>query len=266
MGTAPALRELQRWMKDRVQPGRRPAELPGGTPLNPQGGASGEERMAVYAEGYVVRIREALEEVYEAIRHVLGRDAFTGLARDYARRFPSNHYDLGHAGRRLPEFLASHPLTRELPFLPDLARLEWAVSWAFHAFEQAPLSAEELAALSPEALEGARVRFQPSVRLVSSRWPVLEIWEQRKHPREEIRVELEGRPQRVLVFREGVRVRCEALEPAQHGLLESLLAGRPLGEACADLADAEQALSGWFAGWMARRLIIRLEREGADAR
>lgn len=272
MSAGPSLRELQRWMKRRVQPDSMAD--PGETPLNPQGGAPGEERMAVYAEGYLVRIREALDETYEAVRQVLGREAFADLARDYARRHPSRDYNLSRAGRHLPAFLAEHPLTRELPFLPDLAALEWAVSGAFHAFEQPPISSAELASLSEgtagqaaQGFEVARLRFQPAVRLVSSEWPILDIWEQRKRPRGEVSVDLAGRPQRVLIFRQGVHVRCESLEPAQHDLLAGLLVGRTLGEACGELAAQEGAaelpLSGWFAGWVQRGLITGLAPAGS---
>lgn len=257
MSAGPSLQELQRWMKGRVQPGH--AAEPGETPLNPQGGASGEERMAVYAEGYIVRIREALEEVYEAVRQVLGRETFADLARDYARRHPSRDYNLSRTGRHLPAFLAEHPLARELPFLPDLAALEWAVSESFHAFDQPLVSAAEFSSIPAERLGNARLLFQPSVHLAASEWPVLDIWKQRKRPRGEVSVDLAGRPQHVLVFRQGVHVRCEPLEPAQHDLLAGLLAGRTLGEACGELAaragSAELPLSDWFAGWVQRGLI-----------
>ena len=266
MKTEPTLQQLQRWMKGRIQPGRAADESAGGAvlseqaPLNPQGGAPGEERLAVYAEGYVVRIREALAETYEAVLHVLGRETFAELAVGYARRHPSREYDLGLAGRHLPEFLAEHPLTRELPFLPDLARLEWAAMEAFHAFEQPPLSTAELAGLPAEGLERAHFLFQPSVRLASFGWPVVEIWEQRKRPREEVSVELAGRPQRVLIFQQGGQVHCELLEPAQHELLAALLEGRPLGESFEAWVGREEQppISAWFAGWVQRGLITGL--------
>src|SRR3989338_7284763 len=85
--------------------------------LNRQGPDPGQARLSVYAEGYLVRFRDALEEVYEAIHHILGDRSFAELSNAYATRTPSHDYNLSLAGRHLPEFLKRYPLTQELPFL-----------------------------------------------------------------------------------------------------------------------------------------------------
>ncbi|MBI3322462.1 MAG: putative DNA-binding domain-containing protein [Candidatus Omnitrophica bacterium] len=259
----PDLIELQRWMKRRILPGRPDAVPAKEEFLFPQGGVPGEERLGVYAEGYIVRMREALAEVYEAVEQVVGRETFAELAREYAACHPSRDYDLSKAGRQFPQFLAAHPTSRELPFLADLAALEWSVSEAFHSFEQPPMPTSQLADVPPGALGGIRIHFQPSVHRAHSAWPVLDIWEQRNRPREEVSVDLVDRPQRVLIYRQGVRVFCETMEPAQDDLLAGLLAGRTLGEACGDLlvdeGKGQVPISEWFAGWVQKGLITGVE-------
>lgn len=248
-------------MKGRIRPGAAPPDAAGAI-LNPQRGAVGEARLAVYADGYQARIRESLQELYEAVRQVLGQAAFGELARAYASAHRSRDYNLLLAGRDLPEFLNGWPRTRELPFLPDLARLEWAVCQAFHATDGPALDASRPAALPPEAWPRIRLALQPSVRLVASDWPVLEIWAARSQPRETIAIDLKGRPQRVLVHRQGLRVRCEAIAPAPFALLEALRDGEPLERACAKLAQtpADPAvIQAWFAGWMRAGLFAELQ-------
>jgi len=230
-------------------------------PLRPQRGAPGEERLAVYAEGYVARTQEALAEVYEAVRHLIGAREFAALARGYAARHPSHDYNLSLMGRHLPEFLARWPLTQRLPFLPDLARLEWLVCQAFHACDHPPLQPARLASLRPEEWPRIRLTFQPSVGLLASPWPILDLWRARTQPREQIDLDVINRPQQVLVSRQGLSSRCEGLEPRQHRLLEGLLAGRTLGDVCGALADQEEGLpfSAWFARWAAAGLIVAAE-------
>lgn len=261
--SAPSLQDLQRWMKSRIVP--RGAE-PSGAPLdilNPQRGTPGAERLAVYAGGYVARIHQSLAEAYEAVRHVVGERAFSDLAHGYAERHPSHDSNLSLAGRHLPGFLADHPLTSKLPFLPDLARLEWLVRQAFHAFDEPPLDPRRLSQLPLEDWQRARLVFQPSVGLVASAWPVLDIWASRTRPRSEINIDLVNRPQRVLVFRQGLEVRCELLDAWQHALLEGLLAGRPLGAVLAALAassdDQPLPLTAWFSRWSSLGLLVKCE-------
>ena len=228
--------------------------------FNTQRGTPPGERLSVYAEGYLARTREALAEVYEAVDFVLGEQGFTDLARAYAARQPSRDYNLSFAGRALPEFLAGSLLAQRLPFLPDLARLEWLVCQAFHAFEHPPLEPSRLAALPPDAWDRLRLTFQPSVGVVASAWPVRDIWAARREPRGTVNLEIAGRPQRVLVFRRGLDVRCELLEEPEWLLLERLVAGRALGEACQALNQAgPPAVQAWFARWMGEGLIVRAD-------
>jgi hypothetical protein len=260
MPAAPSLREYQRWFQARVLPRTAPPAEERAW-LNPQRGVAGAERLAVYAEGYLARTEEALAEVYEAVRQIVGPKTFAGVSRDYAARHPSHDYNLSRIGRHLPAFLATHALAARLPFLPDLAQLEWQVSVAFHAVHAPPLDGAAWAALPLAAWAGVRVRFQPSVSLVRSAWPILDLWQTRRQPRATIDVDLRGRPQAVLVSRQGLTVRCEALADAPARVLGALLEGRPLGaalgalEAAAETGPAQQ----WFAVWAGAGLIAGLE-------
>jgi hypothetical protein len=228
--------------------------------FNPQRGVPGAERLSVYAGGYIARTREALAEVYDAVRQVLGDRAFSEMADDYAKRYPSHDYNLSLVGRHLPEFLATAALAQQLPFLPDLARLEWLVCRAFHAFEQPTLNQARLTSLSLEEWQKAQLTFQPSTSVMASAWPILDIWESRTRPRKEISIDLVNRPQRVLVFRQRLHVRCELLTEAQYALLSGLLAGRALGVVCGELAasiaEAPLPVAEWFARWAGSDLIV----------
>ncbi|MDO8730148.1 MAG: DNA-binding domain-containing protein [Candidatus Omnitrophota bacterium] len=246
---APSLEEVQRWMVSRILPPERSGMAGVEVELNPQAGDPGAERLGVYSGGYLARMEEALEEAYPAVRHVAGRKGFHVLAHDYAARYPSRSYNLSRAGLHLPEFLKTHPLSGELPFLPDLARLEWAVAEAFHAFDHPPLDPARLSAIPAEDWGRIRLGFQPSLRFVASAWPILDIWEARNRPVAEVHVDLIGRPQRVMVFRQALQVRCELLDEPQETALRALLSGKSIGE----LPDL---VPDWFSRWAAAGLIV----------
>ena len=259
--SAPSLRELQQLMRSAIRPASGPTDSHASWAiLNPQRGVPGVERLSVYAGGYVARMREALTEVYEAVQHVVGDRAFDVLAHDYAQCYSSHDYNLSLAGRHLPEFLAASPLTQSLPFLPDLARLEWLVCEAFHAFDEPPLDPVRLARRSLDEWERVQLRLQPSVGLIASPWPILDIWVARTRPRESVNIDLVNRPQRVLVFRQGLQTRCELIDERQHRMLEGLRTGQTLGAVCGELAGLGGAeplpLAEWFARWAGQGLIV----------
>ncbi len=263
MPTPPSLRELQRFIAAQIRISTEPNKNPpGDSNLCPQRGTPGVDRLAIYAQGYLERIRQALAEVYESVCHVIGAEAFAELADTYARRYPSQEYNLTMAGRFLPALLAQVPLGSSLPFLPDLARLEWRVCEAFHAFDRPPLNPERLMPPTLETWSRIGLLLQPSVGIVESAWPVVDIWSTRHQPRETIALELADRPQRVLVYRDDVRVRCALLEPAQTLLLQSLQAGDSLGVSCERLAvqfGDELPVTKWFANWIRLGLIVDIQ-------
>jgi hypothetical protein len=262
---APSLREVQLWMAGQMLPGcatdgsSADAE-PAPVALNPQHGVAGAERLAVYADGYLARTDDALAEVYEAVHHVLGRDLFARMAHDYVRAYPSREPNLTFVGRHLPAWLPARPIVAQLPFLPDLARLEWLVCTAFHAADAPPLRVEALAGLPLEDWARARLAFHPSVGQVDSAWPILDIWQARTQPREEIDIPLEGRPQRVVVFRHGVDVRGETLAEAPFKLLTALRGGATLDHACAEWSGWPGAGTSdpgaWLGRWAQTGLLV----------
>lgn len=259
----PSLREFQQWMKTRIR-APHPAPAPSGlaSPVTAQGGVSGSDRVdEVYAGGYMTRVREALAEVYETVQYVFGERRFAEMAEAYAAAHPSHDYNLSFVGRHLPEWLDRSALSRELPFAGDLARLEWLVCQAFHAFDEPPAQLAAFAALPMEAWERVRFEFQPSMGLIESAWPICDIWAARKQPRRSINIEVAGRPQRVLVSRRGVDVSCDVVEADAFVLLQRLAAGQTLGAACAAIAQSAHQgppLERWFTRWAGQGIIRRI--------
>jgi putative DNA-binding protein len=223
---------------------------------------TGLERLQVYAGGYPVRVQEALAETYPAVAHLVGDGAFAALARRFAAAVPLHSYNLNDAGLELPAFLRSDRLTADLPFLPDLALLEWHVARAFHAYEQAPLDPATLSGWGVDEWQHAAVRFQPAVAVVTSNWPIRELWECRETPLEAIDIDLRGRADRVLIQRAGFAVVCASVDEDEAGVLGALLAGETLGVALASVGDREDGsadVSAWFARWMAGDMITGCE-------
>jgi hypothetical protein len=123
-------------------------------------------------------------------------------------------------------------------------------------------------AIPADAWPRIRLTWHPAMGLVASSWPILDVWETRQRRRESIHVELAGRPQRVLVRRQGFEVRCELVTPAQYRLLEALQDGATLGASCQRLGARHPSetlpMAEWFSGWMRDGLIVGDELE-ADA-
>lgn len=267
----PTLRQLQQWMAARILPQPAAAPAPCAAALDAwlcvPAAARIDDRLAVYREGYPARVGEALGETYPAVARALGARGFAALVERYAAAIPLSSYNLNDAGAQLAAFLSDDPATADLVFLADLAALEWQVAAAFHAFDGDPLDPRTL----PWSLDdwtAAVLAFQPSVSVLTSRWPLLELWAARDTVAVgDVR---QADAQGFVVRRHGETVRCELVSTEEVGALRLLLAGHRLVDAVEALAaagtDASQ-VGAWFGHWTASGMLASARRgERSSAR
>jgi len=166
--SGPLLHVVQQHLAALILSGTQDSSTPESSALDaliagPPRGSVGE-RLHIYAGGYPARLEEALHESFPAVAHVLGDGAFHGLVRRYIAAVPLRSYNLNDVGAELPRFLEADELTKDLPFLPDLARLEGHVARAFHAHDR--LALETAANGRADVLVTLNRRdFQPAIDL-----------------------------------------------------------------------------------------------------
>lgn len=237
----PSLREIQRDFAATILAGDGAA--PPFATVPPERAA---ERIAVYRRAFFANYRNALGATYPVVRKLVGAPFFHAAVDAFVRAHPSKSGDLNVYGDAFDGFLAEYPPAADLPYLGDVARLEWAQDEANRAADatadpDAVLAA--LAATSPERLPDVRLALAPACRLVASRYPVLRIWRTNQDGFEgDDRVSLDEGPDRLLVRREPSGVTIERVPAGTHAFLSALAAGEALGGAI----DAAQAADAGF--------------------
>jgi len=192
--------------------------------------------MQVYRNNVFASLGDALATVYPVVKRLVGEAFFNQLARRFIRRYPSRSGNLNDFGAELPAFVATLAERAALPYLPDVAALEWAFDRVFHAADAEPLDVRRLAERGP--LEGQRFRLHPAVRLLASRYPVLAIW-QANQADDVAPVEIGAGGEWLLVRRRLLERRIERLTPGEFALLAALAQGATLAAACASAGAAE---------------------------
>jgi hypothetical protein len=197
-----------------------------------------EARLAVYRNNLRQSLADALAAVYPTVQQLVGDDFFRGMARRYLLRYPSRSGNLQEFGVELPDFIEGLEAAAALPYLPDVARLDWAWHAVFHAPAEPacdPLQGLQLLAAAPEAERGAaRLACLPTVRLLASCHPLFDLWRWHQLPQEERGgLKLPAGGQALLVLRHGGEVQVLPLSAAEHGLLQALAGGAELAAAAA---------------------------------
>src|SRR5262249_30349874 len=108
-------------------------------------GLAPEDRLAIYRNTFVSNSVSALRLSYPAVYRLVGGEFFEGAAHIFVHERPPVGAYLDEYGAAFPEFLARFPPAASLVYLPDVARLEWAVNRALHAADVEPLEMADLA-------------------------------------------------------------------------------------------------------------------------
>lgn len=210
--------------------------------LRPLLSEGGVERLALYRGNLGAGWERALGEAYPVLRQLVGEEFFAGLARAYGKAAPSQDPDLANFGARFADFLAGFAPAAPYPYLPDVARLEWAVHRACLAPDVAPLGLAALTAMSPQALDAARFTLHPSVSLLRSPWAIAALWQAHQPGGPALPAHADA-PCTVLVVRRGWRVEVVEESAAGAAALDRLAAGASFGAAL-DAALAAVAEEG----------------------
>ena len=215
---------------------------------------SAAQRVQVYRNNYQTSLRGALRAVYPVVAQLVGEGFFAWLGYEFLLRYPSRSGTLHDFGIELAGFIESFEAAKPHPFLPDVARLEWAWHEAFHEQEQPPLDLSRLAAVEPYQHEALQFRLHPSTRLLKFSTPALSIWRAHQPDSDVTPVGAAGAQECAVVIRAHADVAVAELGFGEFQLLTALQSGVTFGDACEEAHAVDPELD--FAGCIERHVAL----------
>ena len=206
----------------------------------------------VYRDGYALRLIEVLTNDYPGLMAMAGPADFDHVARAYIAAHPSRHPSVRWFGAGLADFMDRTAPYNKAPAAIEMARFEWALGEAFDSADVAPIAADGLLALPPEAWETLTFMALPSLHRCTFTFEVAQAW-QRRDEVEPGNLEVGRsdepvtwaiwRPERISSFR--------SLEPDEAAMLDALVAGRSFPALCETVAaftgdDQAPARAAWL--------------------
>ncbi|TLY52069.1 MAG: DUF2063 domain-containing protein [Gammaproteobacteria bacterium] len=218
-------------------------------PVFRESGARALDRFALYRGNVAAAWEKALTHAFPVVGALVGNEFFSGLARAYGHTHPSTSGDLNVFGAQFAEFIARFEPTQTLPYLGDVAALEWAVHRAHYAADADALARECVACLAPAELLAARFALHPAVAWFESRHRVASIWLAHQ-PGSSDRLPSRGYGECALIVRPHWRVEVVMSGAAEIAALAQLRAG-------ADMAHAIGAALAIEAGFDVAKALVR---------
>lgn len=209
-----------------------------------QPGPARDRRMAVYRNNVAASLIGVLRAHFPVIERIVGAEFFEAAAAAFVRAAPPASPVLAEYGGGFADFLAGFEPAADLPYLPDVARLEWARTVAYNAADDVPIGIERLAAVPADRIGAVQLLLHPATSIVASPWPIVSIWETNTHDAEPHRIGPDALGETALVTRPALEVLVRPLPAHGEVFVAALRRYALLGDAAAaaESAAAEQAV------------------------
>jgi hypothetical protein len=192
-----------------------------------------------------------LQGRFPVVARLVGEEFFRATAKAFVSEHPPVSPVLMRYGGAFPEFLDGFEPVSDLPYLSDVARLEWAWNVAYHAADAEPVSIEALAAVPEEQAADVRFTLHPSLHVIRSQWPAVTILTSHSGEREPEPIDAGAGGEDALVVRPALSVEVRRLPAGGASFIEAIAKGATVGQAAEAGAavpgfDLSQNLAGLF--------------------
>ncbi len=187
-------------------------------------------RFDVYRNNVAIGLIGALASRFPAAGRIVGEEFFAAMAHEFSRVHPPRSPLLLAYGDDFPDFVESFEPAQEIPYLPDVMRLEALRGRAHHAADAVPLDAALVATIEPAGLAELTFMPHPSASITRSAHPTVTIWATNTGEIELADI-VDWTGEDALVIRPQMTVEVHRLPPGGATFLEELFSGVALGQA-----------------------------------
>ena len=227
---------------------------------------SAEARLRVYRHHVAYSLGSALAATFPTVHALVGEAFFRTMAQGFIGQTLPTQPVLAEYGADFPAFVAGHEPAASLPYLEDVARLDWALNVAFHSPAGRRLTAADLAGIAAERLPALQIALPAGAALIGSRYPLGRIWNASQSGASAEAVDLGAGRANLLVLRRADDAAFIVLDTGEAAFVASLAAGQSLEIAAEQAVRTEPSfdLSTAFARLLALEAFAALQQELRD--
>ena len=218
------------------------------------------QRLRIYRNSILGNKIKSLQGIYPVCERLVGTEFFTAMAELYCLQTSASSPDLNHYGDDFADFIANFKPIAALPYLADIAHLEWAWHQAFNGPPANAMDWNALLAIDEKTLPRLSFQLPEKCSLLQSSYPVLRIWQTNQTNFDgDSNISLDEGPNYLVIWRKEFEVRIEQCSISQWSCLKWFQDGLHLDQVC-DLVQglqpagevttllSELASRGWLSG------------------
>lgn len=183
--------------------------------------------VAVYRNTVIHGAVEALRANYPVVEQIVGDEMFEGIAVEYSSANPPKSPVLALYGDEFADWIAEQSWIADLPYLPDVARVERLRVECLLAADAEPLLSNEIRGVD---LSDLRLKLHPAVRFNWLQTPAMSIWLAHQRPMPSS-IEPDWKPEGALFARPSAfEMHTPRIGHAAHRMLFGIRLGERVGQ------------------------------------
>jgi hypothetical protein len=212
----------------------RDGEKPPPACLQRPDGKPASRRFGIYRNNVYSSLVNTLADGFPVVARLVGDDFFKAMASHYTRQNLPLSPVMVFYGDGFGDFIDTFEPATSLPYLGDVARLEYARRLSLHAADNPSLDYDKVADFSTELLLEHTLVLHPAVLVVTSAYPIHAIWAHNAL--------IQSRPipthsECVLVSRPEMSVKLTVLPPGGPEFFAAISNGHTLREAVEEILE-----------------------------
>jgi len=223
--------------------------------------------ISVYQNNLKANAERALAITYPSVKTIIGEENFRYATTQYLHEFLKTTADWGLWGEHLADFLAQQTLIESLPYLPDIARLDWALHQSYRA-KNSESNINSFYLLEQEDSTNLRFELANGIFVISSPFPIIAI---RDYFKRELRFDQGAFETSIekainqdqissgfhaLVYRQGLEVELDTISSAESYWYQLLIKGTLIGQALDSIEAYDFELSSWLPKAIQQQLVV----------
>lgn len=224
---------------------------------------SASQRLTLYGNAYVLRLKEALMTDYEHLHAYLGDALFDRLMLEYINTYPSKHTSLRYFSEHMVELLKQVEPFNELEEVIEIAIIEQAFAHSFDAADAICVELNQLATIEPSAWATLTLQFHPAVQILPQQYNSFQIWQALSN--EKTPPAKTAEQTSWLIWRENLVSRYRALDAAELSALSVAMSGGNFADVCEALYehfDEQQTpvkAIGYLQMWINEQMVSEIK-------
>ncbi len=198
---------------------------------------SAARRLAIYYDGYRLRLLEILQSDFPKLHTLMGDEAFETLALLYIDAYPSEHFSARYFGQHFAKFLTENSHYAKQPYLAEMAHFEWALGDTLDALDQNIITLERLKSIPPEQWTNLKIRFHPSLNICTLDWDIPQLWKAIENNESPRKPEKQTEMTTWICWRKGLQSQFRSLTKPEAHILTLLKTEHDFGDVCESLTE-----------------------------